>query len=331
MIQLLDLKGTDYEIGLQLGKHFKQSINSRISEFDKLLENEEMCTKLINISKKIEVECKESLDEIYGRADGANVNRQSMLLMFLPELYDKKVGCTTVISKDNDHICFAHNEDDKNYKEEDVAIVKYNYGKDWVVGYVLCDRLLGTTAGYNSKGIVHSSNYIAPDNQDENNISRYVLSKKLVRMGSVKEIEEYLEKIQVSSPFSFNALDLNTNEVVNYEKDLNKLYKKIIVDKYARSNHFILKESKLLTASENTKYRYERSNKLISELDLNKINLDDLFNILNDSTDDPIYSINVKNETLFTLGIDNQNKMVNMINHFSEEVIKFNYNEFKSN
>lgn len=331
MIKFLHLKGTDYEMGYTLGVHFKTSINSRIDKFKKMLEDKEISSYVSSIEKKIKDNYPSCLDEIYGRADGAGVDRKEMLLMFFLELIKKKAGCTTVSYKRNDEIGFAHNEDDVGYTEDDAAVVKYDYGTDWAVGYVLYDRLLGTTAGYNSKGIVHSSNYIFPDEQCEDNVSRFVLCKYLVRMGSIEEIENFLKNNSVYSPFSFNVFDLNTNEVVNFEKDINSLYRKDIDGKFARSNHFIQKESKLLTASENTKYRYQRSNELIEKINIDKICLDDLFEILNDSTDDPIHSINKKNETIFTLGIDNKTKKIKMINRFSNETVIFDYNEYKTN
>lgn len=284
MLNYFEVSGTDYEMGFQIGSYFKKYLNKRIIEFDKKVN---LAKEKINYLKnKLEQNFPNLLQEIYGRADGANVSKDSLLLMFFPEVYKRIDGCTTVIVKKNDSVLFCHNEDNKNFTLENTALIKYNYKDKFVISYTMAERLAGSAFSYNSYGLVFSCNYIYGGKLNLDNLSRYIIVRDLINSKTIDEVLEKLKKTNVASPFSINILDTNTNDVLNIEKDIAELYITHINDKYARSNHFHKKETDLEKIPESTKFRFEKTNELIKQIDINTCTIDDLVKILMYHTDD---------------------------------------------
>lgn len=284
MLNYFEVSGTDYEMGFQIGEYFKEYLNKRIDEFDKKVHLAK--EKIDFLKEKMEKNFPNLLQEIYGRADGANVPRDSLLLMFFPEVYKRIDGCTTVIVKKNDSVLFCHNEDNSKFNSENTALIKYNYKDRFVIAYTNAERLAGSAFSYNSYGLAFSCNYIYGGETNLDNLSRYIVVRDLINSKSIDEVIEKLNKTNVASPFSMNILDTKTNDVLNIEKDIQELYITHINDKYARSNHFHKKETDLTKIPESTKFRFKKTNELIKKVDVNTCTMDDLIEILMYHTDD---------------------------------------------
>ena len=91
--------GTDYDMGYQIGKIFKKYLQNAIKKYDEKILNKNVYSKVKELEIKLKNESFNCLQEIYGRADGAEVSRESLLLMFFPEIYKRIDGCTTLILK----------------------------------------------------------------------------------------------------------------------------------------------------------------------------------------------------------------------------------------
>lgn len=284
MLNYFEVKGSDYEMGFQIGKYFKDYLNKKIKEFD---EKVNIAKKEISyLKEKIETKYPNLLQEIYGRADGAQVSRESLLLMFFPEVYKKIDGCTTVIFKKENSILFAHNEDNNNFDFENTALIRYNYGDRFVISYTVAERLSGSAFSYNSYNLAFSCNYIFSDNLNLNNLSRYIVVRDIINSKSIEEVIEKLKSTDVASPFSLNVVDLKNKEAINIEKDTHNMYLSRVIDKYARSNHFHKNKDDNTILPESTVFRYEKSNELINKLDSKTCKLEDLVEILRFNTND---------------------------------------------
>lgn len=283
MLKFIEVKGNDYEIGYQIGQYFKKYLKNKIIEFDKkvhLVNNE-----IELLRNKLEKTFPNLLQEIYGRADGADIKRSSFLLMVFPEIYERIDGCTTVIVKKQKSVLFAHNEDNVSFNLDNVALVKYNYGDRFIISYTMAERLAGSAFSYNSSGLLFSSNYVYSEDLNLDNLSRYIVVRDIINSKSVEEVLQKLKNSDVASAFSLNVLDTNTNRVINIEKDVHDIYVTEIKDKYARSNHFHAKEHDESEDPKDSKFRYEKANELINKLDIEACCLNDLINILKYQTD----------------------------------------------
>ena len=284
MLKFIEVKGNDYEIGYQIGQHFKKYLKNKIIDFDKKVHLAE--TEIEFLKNKLENTFPNLLHEIYGRADGANISRKSFLLMVFPEIYERIDGCTTVIVKKENSVLFAHNEDNEDFNLENVALIKYNYGDRFIISYTMAERLAGSAFSYNSNGLLFSSNYVFDENLNLDNLSRYIVVRDVINSKNIEEVLQKLKDNDVASAFSLSVLDINTNQVINIEKDIHEIYVTEIKDNYARSNHFHVKEHDESKDPEDSKFRYKKTNELINKLDVENCCLNDLLNILKYQTDD---------------------------------------------
>lgn len=291
-MQLIEVSGSNYEIGYKLGKHFKNYLNNVIKKYDEKIKYKNIYEDVKNMENKLKREFPQYLDEIYGRADGACLSRDSILLMFFPEIFKQPDGCTTLImrNKDNKYL-FSHNEDDRNYNSDNIALVKYNYEDYWIIGYTMAEKLMGSSFAFNSYGMIFSSNYIYDTVVDLNNISRYIMVRSIMNSKNIEEVINKFEKHPVASAFSLNILDLKTNEAINVEKDIKDFYITKIEDRYARSNHFLSKKENLPDIPKSSNFRYNKTNELLNKLSIDSVKLYDLESILNYETSDYYESI----------------------------------------
>lgn len=284
MLELFEVQGTDYEMGVQIGRKFKDYLQKRIVSFDNMIAG--YSTVIASFQEKLEAKFPHLLHEIYGRADGAEISRLSYLLMLFPELYRNIEGCTTLVLKKADgNVLFAHNDDNEWFDLSNTALIKYNYGDNYIISYTMAERLSGSAFSFTGNGMVFSSNYIFGNNADLGNLSRYVVVRDIINCKNIDEAIERLQATDVASPFSLNMLDLKTKRAVNVEKDVHDIYVTEIEDRYARSNHFHKKQGDNSTATADTLFRYKKANELISLLNASEANIGDLVKILQYSTD----------------------------------------------
>ena len=332
MIKNFEVSGTEYDMGYVVGREFKDYLQKSIEKYEEKLKIKNVYKKVKNMEEKLKIQFPKCLEEIYGRADGANISRDATLLMFFPEIFRKIDGCTTVIlKKENGNFLFSHNEDDKNYTTDNVALVKYKYSNYWIVGYTMAEKLTGSSFAFNSYGLVFSSNYIFDTKIDLNNISRYIMVRDVMNSKSIEETIEKLNNSKVASAFSLNILDTKKNVAINVEKDIDEIYVTNIEDRYARANHFTSKEYILPEDRKSTKFRDEKSNELIKLVDSKNAKIEDLINILNYETDDYNESIfkdsnkyNDKSITVANFSFDNDLKNICIMDYLGDYVFRYN-------
>lgn len=287
-MKYIEVKGTPYEIGKQIGTHFKDYLQEAIKDYGEKIKIESVFNSVKQLEIKLKIQFPDGLEEIYGRADGASVDRDAMLLMFFPEIYKRIDGCTTVIVKNiKNQYFFSHNEDDVNYTNENVAFIHYIYDSCDVYGYTVAHKLCGSSFGFNSYGLVFSSNYIYDTVIDLNNISRYILVNDVMKASSLEDAINRLESMKVASAFSLNILDTKQNKCVNVEKDIKEIYVTEILEKYARANHFTTKPDPYTTeVPKSSAFRDTKSKELTCLIDRDTVTIKDLQNVLAYQSDD---------------------------------------------
>lgn len=281
MIRYLEVSGTEYEMGFQLGQAFAAYLQSAALGMEETLAQGAIREKAERLEGKLKAQLPACLEEIYGRADGAKIPRSLALLLFFPEISKRADGCTTaVIQRENGKFLFCHNEDDEHYTTENVALVKYQYGDFWITGYTAATKLVGSSFAWNSAGMVFSSNYIYDTKIQLENISRYVAVRDVMNAKSLEEAVRKLREAKVASAFSLNILDLNENRAVNIEKDTEEIYPTPICERYARANHFIAKTEDLPQPPVSSAFRCAKANELIAQVDRKTASISDLQSIL---------------------------------------------------
>lgn len=331
MFQKITVKGNAYDRGKQLGRFFSNAINRHKKEYLSYIADKEVVNNLWTVKQKLD-KFPEISDEIKGRADGANIGYALMLLMMSPEIINNHSGCTTVFYKKNDCVYFSHNEDDNAYSEDEIALVRHEENGKFVVGLTPYNKLTGSCFSYNSYGLVFSCNYLFYEDNKIDNISRYIFARRIINSQSINEVKELLKDNRLASPSSFNILDTNTLECLNIENDYEDYYLTNIDKAYARSNHFLNRESGNVSLSSLNRYKYSKMR--IDKLDDNA-ELKDVYNVLcleNESHDECILMdpLKFKNTfvTIANFSIDSYTKVIEINDYLDHTVIKYRYNEF---
>lgn len=266
-IDFFEVKGNDYQMGALIGRHFRDYLACIEAGFAAMLPGHiERVKKLeCNLAAKLP----RCLEEIYGRADGAGVSRDVMLLIMFPEIYGGTDGCTTLYLKTPRTAMLAHNEDSATMNLDNVALVRYDYGDMRLVAYTSAIRLAGSAFAFNSCGMTFSSNHIFGGERDMDEISRFILLRDVINSRSIDEAADKVRKIDVASPFNLNLLDMDSRTLCNIERDLHDLHIEFINDRYTHSNHYCTKPYDRERVPVNSVFRRNKSAQLLSALDEN--------------------------------------------------------------
>ncbi len=338
-LQIVEINAkNEYEIGYKLGEIFKEYLQEKIIIHEERLKKDKIKEAVLQLEKKLKKEYPQYLEEIYGRAEGAEVDKLALLLMFCPEIYKAIGGCTTIIAKQKEErVLFCHNEDGLNKTLDMIAIVKINFNNEWVVGYVFADKLLGSAFAYNSYGMIFSNNYIYGVNNNINNVSRYFMTRDLMFAKDMNEVIQKVNRVEIASAFSLNVLDIKTKEVFNIEKEHDKTDITKINNIYARSNHLLVRAKSENDIPETSIFRYNKANELIEKLDIKNLEIEQLVHILQYKTKDynkTIYKDRnyfkelKKSTTCATFSFDTLNSNVIIYDYIGKEKIIMDYNSF---
>ncbi|MHA1674199.1 MAG: C45 family autoproteolytic acyltransferase/hydrolase [Promethearchaeota archaeon] len=177
-LPFLQVSGTYFEIGHQIGTHFRQAIQktfSTDSRIKQLLHWDEIQPHRVTEAEKLtRIHFPQYLDEIRGMAEGADLPYRDVLtvnFMHLPPVVND--DCSTVILCEGDHIILAHNEDHEIGLGKAAYLVQCNYtaSKVSLFSFLYPGCIPGLSFGFNSHGVVVACNY-APDPNIEIGIPR---------------------------------------------------------------------------------------------------------------------------------------------------------------
>lgn len=328
----LEISGSYYDFGFQIGKYFKNYLNSIIEPYREKIKLKKVSRYVGYLEDKLKKHFPNCLEEINGRADGSGIEKKTMLLLFFPEIFKHVDGCTTIIVKQQDNLLFAHNEDEKS-KFENTALVKFINNNNFLISFVTAERLAGFAFSFNNNKMIFSCNYIFSDKINLKNISRYIVIREIMECKDIASVVSKLKTYRVASPFCLNVVDLKSNQAICIEKDINRIYKKEITSSFARANHFIIKKHKYKSLSPSTKFRQFKVAELTNALDFNTCKIEDLHNILKFETSDYNKSIfkdchiyPERSHTVSTFLLNAKDKEIKIIDNYTNETLCFDLN-----
>lgn len=339
-IKIIEIYGnSNYEIGYEIGKIFKDYLQKNITKYEEKLNNKDILKKVEETIRISIIKYPNHVEEIYGRADGAQIDRKALFYMMFPELYEGTDGCTTIIVKtSSNRVLFAHNEDYIADMDK-IALIKINIGNKWIVGYAVANRLLGHAFAYNSDGLVFSNNYVYGASINLIKPSRYFLIRDIISSSNIQEVIKKAQDNDIASAISLNILDTKSNETINIEKDNSDTNITLINTRYARANHFLSKEINMKNIPESSIFRCYKSKELLDKLQLEYTCMDDLVKILQYHTnefDKCIYkdrdffeNIKGKSKTCATFTFDSLDNKIQIYEYMGKEKINIEFDSFK--
>lgn len=280
MIRCFNVSGSPYEMGFKVGRAFAGHTVDIIDRYTGMLKVPGASAFAAYMTDKLQKTHPDTLQEIYGRADGAGMPREAALLMFSPEFCDTVDGCTTTYLRNSKgRIMFSHNEDNTGCTPDTVALVRYDYGDSWIVSYTMAEKLPGCSFSFNSSGMIITCNFITSADRRMDEPSRYIMIRDVLAASSLEEAVSHILAFGSASPFSINLVDTRQGRAVNVEKDVYGIYARELEDRYARANHFIIKGGEAVIHP-NSLFRQEKITELVNGLDLSTANAGDLVDAL---------------------------------------------------
>jgi predicted choloylglycine hydrolase len=194
----LEVRGSYYDIGFQIGSFFVKNIKAVIQDRPGWIENlleivakpagRAFADELYNNVKKF---FPHMYEELEGMAAGAKMDFEIIKLMSINSelnVFEKEnPGCSTIFYKDDKRIWHFHNEDGHMAYTDRMFVLKAHppSGVSYV-SFVYPGMITGVGPSINSRGIILTTNYIASLNPLPG-IPRYFLGRAILEAKSLDE------------------------------------------------------------------------------------------------------------------------------------------------
>lgn len=260
----VEFSGTEYEIGVQIGKLFRKELCKGAEASASLLQDAEIQKDFDTVKQLLATEYPDELLHAYGRADGAGADRDAYLLFLCYELGEDRgpERCSDIIVSDAGHILMGHNEDGP-YSAENSALVKCISGDDWYFDYASPDALAGGSFGFTSAGLIYTMNYMYLENLRRDRTPVWFFLRRLVACKSIEEIRKALETIDIASGFHWNLYIGGSAYEIEAKYDRAEISQ--VDGIFVHTNHYLnpsLDEG-YSDPESNTLFRYAKINELI--------------------------------------------------------------------
>ncbi len=277
-LPLLQVDGTNYEMGYQTGKHFATQI-ARILQanhkFQLIYANDKNNpAKADQVIRLIQENLPQFMDEIRGIAEGSSQEIRSIILLNLWHLYDEE-NCSTVIFKTPTKIFIGHNEDHCKSMCDDSYYLHMKLPDNTDIfshSYPGC--LPGFSNGFNSHGLVITCNSV-PDPIKEIGIPRTFIGRWMLEATTIDEAVERAAKfVPRGGGVSYNIASLKEKRVVNLEITGNESALTEITERFFHSNHYISDTFSYVKIPSDdfstSRIRYERGSELLPQFEMNE-------------------------------------------------------------
>jgi predicted choloylglycine hydrolase len=233
--ELLEVRGSYEEIGLAIGKRFKQNIYAMISErgnwLPDLLEFVDSETGG-NLAEKLLLAAKKKypylVREVYGMSRGCGLSFKKMwTLSIKSELSaaksehascsDENPGCSTVRYHDEKRSYLFHNEDgDKAFIDRMFVLKAHPTSGVSFITLAYPGLIAGVGPAINSRGVIQATNFIGPTKAFEG-IPRYFLGRAILEAKDLNEAARIATSGPRAFPWHHNLAYTKTGEYVSVE------------------------------------------------------------------------------------------------------------------
>lgn len=290
-LPFIDVEGTNYNIGFEIGKKTKRQIKKLLKMNEKRfpeitgLTFDDLILKSRNFLHNSMKKYPSYVEELIGISDGAKTDFDKLFLLTCEEeIVSQEKKCTSISAITSDgNILIAHNEDwDKRYKEN-LYLVKAkqpNLPDFLSLSYV--GSLPGSSAGFNDKGIGFTGNSL-PFRRFKYGVPKNVILRSILDSKNFNEATK-LVKHQDRSISTNSILVDRDHRMIDIESSLQafdsiKTNRKFLV----HTNHIVGQNLRHLQieADKESERRYNYATKTLEENE-NNISVDLLKNILKD-------------------------------------------------
>ncbi|MCP5003401.1 MAG: hypothetical protein GY941_05535 [Planctomycetes bacterium] len=284
-LPIIRVSGSNYDIGLQIGKKFRERIHSALSSSTIFKLNKVRDQKQPGWLERLYNQANENfpqyIREIKGIADGAGIAFRDALIHNFRHSLAIIDGCATVVFKSPQKIVVGHNEDyEPVIGENSYITVAHLENNTKFLAFTNAGSLPGNAWGFNSHGLVFALDSLAPVpsmNPDVNPdlgfprlfLDRYVLESQT--------LEEATQRTQMYSPrsgiISYTIISMKEFRGINIETTLTDITLSEINDVFYHVNHYTSEAYKHLALDAEvgtSRERYERGMELLEVIPFTK-------------------------------------------------------------
>ncbi|MHA1110171.1 MAG: C45 family autoproteolytic acyltransferase/hydrolase [Promethearchaeota archaeon] len=274
----LKVSGNPFEIGFQVGKHFKNKIHAVLEEFEDYKKHKNRAARKQTYIQKMLTEsdrlCPEMIDEIRGMAEGSNVDFMDLFIhnsMHMPFWAKSSPNCSTSIIKQNDSIFIAHNEDAHPLLEKYayyVFVAPENPYSILFFSHCYPGIIPGMSYGFNMAGIVQTCNSL-PDPEKSIGIPRMFVGRSIYEHArTLSDVKEIIGSLKPrSGGANYNICSMKERSAVSIETTGTNYAVIPIQSRFFRANHYISTKFKHHpSASDHTITRQSRGEVLLPEI-----------------------------------------------------------------
>ena len=284
-LPIIRVSGSNYDIGFQIGKKFRERIHSALASSTIFKLNKAKDQKQPEWLERLYNQANEKfpqyIQEIKGIADGAGIDFRDALIHNFRHSLTIIDGCATVVFRSPQKIILGHNEDyEPTIGENSYITIAHLENNTKFLAFTNAGSLPGNAWGFNSHGLVFALDSLAPIpslNPDINQdfgfprlfLDRYVLESQT--------LEEATQRTQMYSPrsgiISYTIISMKEFRGINIETTLTDITLTEINDVFYHVNHYTSETYKHLSLNAEagtSQERYERGMELLEVIPFTK-------------------------------------------------------------
>lgn len=286
----LEVSGTHREVGLILGKTFKENIQKAIKKrrdeipnYDRYLPQVKEC---FDITKK---HLPNLIEEVEAISESAEVPVLEYFFINNREVYDsaeewdrKQASnpnhCTVAVGFGKEGVVVGHNEDWSQDAIDDLYILKAKINDVVFMGLNYNDAIAGLSASMNNYGLVQCVTDLYQTNKI--GVPKNFLARAVLECKTIEEAENLIRNIPKGS--GFNHVLIQGNEIRNIEIAGKEIAVQRVINKpFVHTNHYLSLELRGLEKfhTKSSEARYIRAQELLK----NVMEKQDIIRLLSDT------------------------------------------------
>ncbi len=266
-MQYFTVRGTPFEIGVEIGKKMQKAIKHRLKLVKitpaKIKRHQD---KLQYIHQLCFIKYPQFIEELKGYSAGSGVDYWQLLMLNCAG-FGMDHGCSSIAINSKETLELAHNEDGSDFESPDnCALIQYQLKDVSFHSLVYAGELAGNAFNWNSAGIYFTVNSITT-HQIDIKIPRYFTARALCEAKSLTQALTILRKSEDASGFHYFIG--NKKKIFSVEHYQDKTGIREVRGTYAHTNHYLLpKFAKYSHSSLDSRARLERIKALLPDKDL---------------------------------------------------------------
>jgi isopenicillin-N N-acyltransferase like protein len=252
--KVIEVSGTHYEIGYQIGENLKNEISEAFIRADYLFNIVDEIIAQDSVSlywgfvNAVNEKYPQFIEELNGMADGSGLPfKKFMILSTISEYIgmlqngDLKspLGCSSVLFSKDGLMYLSHNEDGSYDNGDIMSIVKVHpTGKPSFINFYYPGMVLGVAPAMNDEGIFYSGNYINGTEVNVGGIPNSFIQRSLMEAENLNEAISLATITDRAYCFNVNIASKMDGKMVTIEVAPSAFFLQEVDGFFVHTNHF---------------------------------------------------------------------------------------------